>query len=100
LKFRSHLLRSLFRPRAFADLAQAVRAQLVKLRATSCIMIGGLTAAIENALEIPVALISGEDVSTRRIARLLADGMTVWSVAAITGVSVSAVEAVARGVQE
>ena len=32
--------------------------------------------------------------------RLLADGMTVWSVAAITGVSVSAVEAVARGVQE
>jgi D-aminopeptidase len=63
-------------------------------------MIGGLTAAIENALEIPVALISGEDVSTRRIARLLADGMTVWSVAAITGVSVSAVEAVARGVQE
>ena len=51
-----------------------------------------LTDAIENALTVAGNVLTGETVSARQVAQLIADGMTVAAVASATGLAVEVIE--------
>lgn len=46
-------------------------------------MFSFLTDSIENALNVTGKVMSGEDVSSREVAKLIADGVTVAACAAV-----------------
>ena len=52
-----------------------------------------ITDPIENVLDIGDALLSGEDITKRQVAKLINDGMTVAAIAAGTGMAVDVIEA-------
>lgn len=51
-----------------------------------------ITDAVENALDVADAVLSGEDITKRQVARLVSDGLSVASIASATGVAVEVVE--------
>lgn len=51
-----------------------------------------ITDAVKNALDVADAVLSGEDVTKRQIARLVSDGLSVAAIASATGVAVEVVE--------
>jgi len=55
-------------------------------------MFDWLTDSVDNALSVADALMTGEDIKQRQIAKLIADGMTVASAAAIVGMSAEALQ--------
>lgn len=55
-------------------------------------MFDWLTDSVDNALNVADAVLTGDDVKQRQIAKLIADGMTVASAAAIVGVSADVLE--------
>ena len=50
------------------------------------------TDPIENALDLTGDLISGEDISSKQVAKLISAGLTVAMVAEATGLTIEAVE--------
>lgn len=55
-------------------------------------MFNFITDAIENALDVGDALVSGEDVTKRQIAKLISDGLSVYAIAEATGLAVDVIE--------
>ena len=56
-------------------------------------MFSFLTNMIDNALGVASDILDGEAPSRRRVAQLLADGISVAAIAAMFGVGVDAIEA-------
>lgn len=56
-------------------------------------MFGFLTNMIDNALGVTGDILNGETPSRRRVAQLLADGISVAAIAALFGVGIDAIEA-------
>ncbi len=59
-------------------------------------MFGFIMDSIENAIDVVVGGMEGDDVSRSKIAKLLADGLTVIAVASAVGVAVDVVENIAQ----
>lgn len=59
-------------------------------------MFDWLTDSVDNALSVADAVMTGEDIKQRQIAKLIADGMTVASAAAIVGVSADVLESLLK----
>ena len=55
-------------------------------------MFGFITDAVENALDIADAVVSGDDITKRQVARLIADGLSVAAIASATGLAVEVIE--------
>ena len=55
-------------------------------------MFNFLTDAIENALNVADATLSGDDISKRQVAKLLADGLTIAATASATGIAIDVIE--------
>lgn len=55
-------------------------------------MFNFLTDSIENALQVGGAILNGEDITTRQVARLVADGVSIAAIAAATGLAVDVIE--------
>lgn len=55
-----------------------------------------LTKSVENVLDIGGSLISGEDIQKRQIAKLIADGVEVYTIASTLGVAESVVKELMR----
>lgn len=55
-------------------------------------MFNFLTDAIENTLNVAGSVLSGEDVSTRQVARMLSDGMTIAAIATTLGVGIDVIQ--------
>jgi DNA-binding NarL/FixJ family response regulator len=51
-----------------------------------------LTDSIENALTVANGFVTGEDVTKRQVAKLIADGVTVAGAAALLDVSVDTIK--------
>jgi hypothetical protein len=47
-----------------------------------------LERSISNALDIGDSLISGEDITKAQVARLISDGMTLYTISTLTGLGV------------
>lgn len=60
-------------------------------------MFNFLTDAIENALGVADAVLSGEDVTKRQIAKLVSDGLSIAAIASATGLAVEVVEKIVEG---
>lgn len=55
-----------------------------------------LTDSIDNALSVSSDILDCEPPKRREVAKLLADGLTVWAAAEAAGVAVEVVEAIAE----
>lgn len=55
-------------------------------------MFNFLTDAVENALNVTGAVLSGEDISSRQVARLISDGMSIAAIAAMFGVGADVIQ--------
>ena len=55
-------------------------------------MFGFITDAIENALDIANAVLSGDDITKRQVAQLISDGLSVAAIASATGLAVEVIE--------
>lgn len=55
-------------------------------------MFGFITDAVENALDIADAVVSGDDITKRQVARLISDGLSVAAIASATGLAVEVIE--------
>ena len=51
-----------------------------------------LTDAVENALDVVTAPLTGDLPTKQQVAKLLADGLTIYAVSEATGVAVDALE--------
>ena len=51
-----------------------------------------ITNSIENALNITSKVFTGEDISSKEVAKLISDGLTVASVATLTGYTVDTIQ--------
>lgn len=56
------------------------------------IMFDFLTDAVENVLDIGDSLLSGEDVSKKQIAKLISDGVSIYTISSLTGLAVHTIE--------
>ena len=55
-------------------------------------MFNFITDAVENALDVGDALLSGEDITKRQVAKLISDGLSVYAISEATGLAVDAVK--------
>lgn len=55
-------------------------------------MFNFLTDSIENALDVADSLLSLEAPKKRQVAKLIADGLSIYAVSEITGVAVEIIE--------
>lgn len=51
-----------------------------------------LTDAVENALDVVVSPFSGDFPSKAQVAKLIADGITIYAISEATGIAVDALE--------
>ena len=55
-------------------------------------MFDKLTDMIENALDVGVSIVTLEGLDKRKVAKLIADGLSVWAIASMFGVGVDVIE--------
>lgn len=55
-------------------------------------MLDFLTDSVENALDVIDGFLTGDPVSKRQVAKMIADGVSVATVAAMAGVTVDVIE--------
>lgn len=57
-------------------------------------MFGFINDAIENTLDIGCAIVNGEDVTKKQVAKLISDGISIAVISSATGLAIDVIESI------